>query len=72
LTSNGRLEKRTLSAAPALSRSGQNRPPAPQQKALLFDHLVGAGGQPGRHVKAKRLGGFQVDDELEPGGLIDR
>ena len=27
---------------------------------------------PGGTVKAKRPGGFQVDHELEPGGLIDR
>jgi hypothetical protein len=29
---------------------------------LLLDHLVGARRQPGRHVKAERLGGFQVEN----------
>ena len=37
-----------------------------------FDHLVGAGEQRRRHLKAERLGGFQVDHELEFGCLIDR
>src|SRR5215471_10533639 len=31
----------------------------------LFDHLVGAGEQCGRHGKTNRLGCLQVDDELE-------
>src|SRR5713101_1094839 len=38
----------------------------------LFDHLVGAGEQRWRHNEAKRLGGLEVDDELELGGLFDR
>src|SRR6476661_9718156 len=38
----------------------------------LLDHLIGARREPGRQVKAECLGGFQVDHELEPGGLIDR
>ena len=43
-----------------------------QQKALLFDHLVGAGEQCRRHVKAERLRGRQIDDEIELGRLLDR
>src|SRR5262249_15560950 len=35
----------------------------------LFDHLVGNSEQFIRHVEAERLGGFQVDDELELGRL---
>src|SRR5437762_3273429 len=38
----------------------------------LLDHLVGAGDQHGRHLEAKRLGGLEIDDELEAGGLLDR
>ena len=42
-----------------------NRP-----QTLLFDHLVGAGKQRGRHVEAERLGGLQVDNEIEARGLF--
>src|SRR5262245_60632809 len=38
----------------------------------LFDHLVGAGEQVGRHRKAKCLGGFEIDGEFEPGRLHNR
>src|SRR5262245_63631870 len=37
-----------------------------------FDHLVGKSKQPVRHVKAERLGGLEVEHELEFGGLHDR
>src|SRR5262245_50449078 len=36
-----------------------------------FDHLVGAGEQRGWDLDPERLGGLQVDHELELGGLLD-
>jgi hypothetical protein len=44
----------------------------PTLASLLFDHLVGARKQCGRYIEAERLGGFEVDDQLELGGLLDR
>ena len=37
----------------------------------LLDHLVGLREQCGRQFKHERLGGFEVDRQLEPGGLLD-
>ena len=38
----------------------------------LFDHLIGQREQLRRHVEAKRLCGFEIDDELEFRGLLNR
>jgi hypothetical protein len=37
----------------------------------LFDHLVGAGEQRGWHLEAERVGGLEVDHQLELGRLLD-
>ena len=37
----------------------------------LFDHLVGGDQKAGRDRQAERLGGLEVDDQLDPGGLLD-
>jgi hypothetical protein len=38
----------------------------------LFDHLVGAGKQRRGDIKAERLGGLDIDGQLELGRLLDR
>jgi hypothetical protein len=37
----------------------------------LFDHLVGAAKHRKRYGKAEGLGGFQIDDQLDLGGLLN-
>jgi hypothetical protein len=44
---------------------------APQRSPCLFDHLIGAGEQRGRHGKAKRPGGSEIDHQLDLGRLLD-
>ena len=38
----------------------------------LFNHLIGTGLQRERHVQPQSLGGAEVDDEFELGGLLNR
>src|SRR5262249_33583178 len=64
LDPDGRLEKRTNCRQLGLSALCQSRPNAPQQKAPLFDHLVGAGEHGRRNVEAERFGSFEVDCKL--------
>src|SRR4249920_2641767 len=40
--------------------------------AHLLDHLIGTDKQRGRERDAERLGGLEVDDQLELGRLHDR
>ena len=51
---------------------GQQETPAPQQTASLFDQFVGAAEKRQRHGKAERLGGLEIDDQLDVGGLLHR
>ena len=40
--------------------------------ALLFNYFVGTREHCGRNFEAERLGGLEIDDQLEPGRLLDR
>ncbi len=57
-----RAERRVL-------RSSRRRAGA-QARAVSFDHLVGAGEDRLRHGQAERLGGLEIDDQLEFGRLL--
>src|SRR5262249_61377623 len=41
-------------------------------RAASLDHLLGAHEQPGRHGKAERLRGLEIDHQLDLGGLLHR
>jgi hypothetical protein len=45
---------------------------SPSPPLCLLDHVVGPHQQRGRNFEAERLGGLEVDDELEFGRLLDR
>ena len=42
-----------------------------RSKPTLFDHLVGAAEQHWRNIEAKRLGGLEVDHQLELDWALD-
>ena len=44
---------------------------ATQRIASLFDHIVSAGEQRRRHRKPERLGGPEIDNQLELGCAVD-
>jgi hypothetical protein len=71
-----------LSAAPPIaavlsvdgcwSVSATSRPEQAQQSPQLLDHVVRAAEQRWRHVEAERLGCFEINDQLDRGGLLHR
>ena len=76
LTDNGK-PARTMSASVKVAYAAPPGGRHPQiftnrKSADLFDHLVGNGQQRRRYYQAERLCGFEVDDELKFGWLLDR
>src|SRR5258707_688855 len=57
-----------------MTQSRSPRPPTSrtQFRPLSLDHLVGGHLQGQRHREAERLGGFEVDEVLEPSRLFYR
>jgi hypothetical protein len=60
-------DKQTFSEPYGMSQRCQDR-----TWALLFNCFVGAREHFGRNFEAERLGGLEIDDQLEPGRLLDR
>src|SRR5262249_31247165 len=59
--------KRTCAAQTPMSAKGQKR-----TSTRLVDHLIGARDECRGHRDAERLGGLEVNDQLELRGLLDR
>src|SRR5215470_3147361 len=58
--------------SPSESRLGRRAAPPRIDRRRALDDLIRAQQQRGRDGEAERLGGFEVDDEFELGGLFDR
>ena len=67
--------RRIRSACCACAASGHAAAAPPSSvmnsRRSSFDHLVGASEQRRRHVNAECLRGFEVDDQLQPSGLLN-
>jgi hypothetical protein len=67
LSNNGQIV-----AVPRLSALCQKQTHAPQQTASLFDYFVGNSEECLRDGETKRLRRFEVDDQIELGGRLNR
>ena len=67
--------RRIRSPCCARAASGHGRRAAEERDELAplsFDHLVGARKQRWGHLNTERLGGLEIDDQLEFGRPLDR
>jgi hypothetical protein len=70
---NGLPEARAAFAINYDGNPGQDgRPAKGRHHRTSFDDLVGGGEQRRWYVEAERLGGLEIDVQLEFGGLYDR
>src|ERR1700690_1361169 len=65
-------QKQTNAGEVGMYAKCQKQTLATQQTESLFDHLVGDGEHPWRHLDAERARRLQVDGEFEFGRLRDR
>jgi hypothetical protein len=61
-----------LSINPRIDAIGHKQTHAAEQKGSLFDQFVGAADQRQRHCDAERLGGLEIDDQLDFRSQLNR
>src|SRR5258708_15679803 len=65
------LRERTNTRPPSYVRLVPRATERIAANSALFDHFVSQQLHRYRYIDAERLGGLHVDDQLEPGGLLD-
>src|SRR5580704_8241906 len=64
----GKVHRALSRSSPPLCTAAKTLCANAGRRAASFNHLIRAEEQGGRKRKAERLGGLQVDDQLEAGG----